>query len=97
MERLGAVATKVDALAGRVARVRVAGGELGRNDHLVADAAACHPLADPYLRLLILVVVGSERSSASAVDRAPNTAFANVWGRIPHISPWGYGRAPTYR
>ena len=31
---------------------------LGRNDHLVADAALLHPLADECLRGLVLVVVG---------------------------------------
>lgn len=34
-----------------------AGGILGRDDHLVADAALLHPLAEPGLRFFILVVV----------------------------------------
>lgn len=58
VQALGAVAVEVDddflvAEAGvEVGRV------LGGDDHLVADAAFLHPLADPLLRLLILVVVG---------------------------------------
>ena len=58
-ERLGAVATMVDLLSWGVVRVREASGELCGQDNLVAYATLLHPLADPSLRLLVLVVIGA--------------------------------------
>jgi hypothetical protein len=40
-------------------------GELGRDDHLVATAAVGHPLADPFLRLVVLVAVGGVHEVAA--------------------------------
>jgi hypothetical protein len=64
-ERLSAVTTMVDLLTWGVVRVREACGELGGQDNLVAYATLLHPLADPGLRLLVLVVVGAVLLSVS--------------------------------
>lgn len=39
----------------------VGGGELGGDDHLVSVSTLGHPFADPFLRLFILIIVGTAR------------------------------------
>lgn len=43
-------------------------GEFGRNHHLVAVFALGHPLADPRLALLVLVIVGRVDEVAAVFD-----------------------------
>ena len=68
-EGLCAVTSIVDTLARRVVWIGEASGELGGYDHLVSYASLLHPLTDPRLGLLVLVVVCAVLVSASVVER----------------------------
>lgn len=59
LERFRVLALVIDHPFWRVwsTRIRVRGGVFGRDNHLLAVLARLHPLADPFLRFLALVVV----------------------------------------
>lgn len=59
------------------------GREFGGNDHLITIFLAGHPLAKPELALLILVVVGAERS---ALLYAANDWNTHVSIKLPPCS-----------
>ena len=67
--------------------VGVAGGEFGGDDHLVAQAAGGHPLADPLFGLLILVVVGGVDEVAAllveVVEKGEGLVFADWAHELP--------------
>ena len=67
--------------------VGVAGGEFGSDDHLVAQAAGGHPLADPHLGLLRLVVVGGVNEVTSllveVVEKCKSVVFADWTHELP--------------
>jgi len=81
-ERLRAVTSVVDTLSGRVVWVREVGGKLGGYDHFVSYASLFHPLADPGLRLLVLVVVCAMTMSASIIT----TTCPNGWYKALRIN-----------
>lgn len=54
------------------------GGELGGNDHLVSDAAFLHPLANPFLRLFELIVVGSVDKISTLRTKEVQDAFGSL-------------------
>ena len=88
MQGFGAVAGEVAVDDFTMAAVvGVAGGELGGDDHLVAQAAGGHPFADPLLRLLGLVVVGGVDEIASLlveiVEKRECVVFADWAHELP--------------
>jgi len=84
-ERLRAVTSVIDTLSRRVVGVREAGGKLGGDDHFMAYASLLHPLADPGLGLLVLVVVCAVKLSISIITMtSPNGALRD--SRINEVS-----------
>lgn len=61
------------------------GGVLGGDDHLVADAALPHPLADPDLGLLVLVVVGRVDEVAALAVEVVEDALGRRLVARPHV------------
>src|ERR1700733_1696216 len=61
LKSLGVHASKIrlDNTLALMAFVRsISSGEFGRNDHLIPTVALSHPLANPSLGLLVLIVAG---------------------------------------
>jgi hypothetical protein len=90
-KRLRAITSIVDALTGCVVGVGKACRKFRSHDHLMANTTLLHPLTDPGLGLLVLVVVGAmfvlvHVLSSESFHKGCAKAFSRVGLRINKVT-----------